>query len=147
MGPPKGTRTMRYALWAVVVGVVLAGGAGCERGTATPAQGQYLADLEARAGEMTQALVEGNVADVTKRYTDRMQRALPDDKLREVWNDFQNQAGAFQQVDRTRHAFIRGFNVIFVDIQFASQPATLQYTFDGEDRLSGLYIRPYGFDF
>jgi hypothetical protein len=141
---------MRNAMMILALGLALVGGVGCgllQQGSATPAEGQQLADLEALAEEMTQALAAGNMAGVTGNYTAEMQRALPEEKLREVWNDYLGGAGALQKVDGKRHAFIKGFNVIFVDIQFASQSGTLQYTFDGDGKLSGLYIRPYGFSF
>ena len=71
-----------------------------------------------------------------------MKRALPAWKLKQAWNELQNQAGQFVKKAEMREDKIEGYDVVFVTAEFEHDLVNIRIVFDDDRRVAGLWIEP-----
>jgi uncharacterized protein len=96
----------------------------------------------ADGARFVELLVGGDFAAADARFDARMKGALPEDKLRDVWQTLQTQAGPFKARRQIRVEQQRGYDVVFVTCQFERATLDAKVVFDAERRIAGLFFVP-----
>ncbi|MHB9150639.1 MAG: alpha/beta hydrolase [Thermoleophilia bacterium] len=87
-------------------------------------------------------LVKGSFSEAAGRFDETMRQALPEQKLREVWTQVQQQAGAFQEIIGARAERQSGYDVALVAVRFGTTLLDVRVVYDGERRVAGLFFVP-----
>ncbi|HPU02070.1 MAG: DUF3887 domain-containing protein [Firmicutes bacterium] len=108
--------------------------------------GEELPPLEGKPAELAEAffqcLVNGHYEECTGYFSKEMKRALPAWKLKQAWNELQNQAGQFVKKAEMREDKIEGYDVVFVTAEFEHDLVNIRIVFDDDRRVAGLWIEP-----
>jgi dienelactone hydrolase len=107
------------------------------------------ADLPPLDGEITTLahnfvalLKDENFAGAVDYFDTVMRKELPAEKLAEVWQTIQAQAGAYQSVSETRIEEMGQANIVILTTRFAQALLDIRITFNHQQRISGLYFVP-----
>ena len=71
-----------------------------------------------------------------------VKQALPEAKLREVWQAVQAQAGPFNGQVRTRLEKLAGYDVVFVTCRFGESTLDIKVVFNARRQVAGLFFVP-----
>jgi len=71
-----------------------------------------------------------------------MRTALPQEKLAEVWQAVESQAGAFRQVQATRAEESGAYTIVYVTTEFGTQALDVKVVYDTAGRVAGLFFVP-----
>jgi uncharacterized protein len=99
-------------------------------------------DPEKLATEAVNELVAHRFSKVEARFDDRMQSALPADKLSAVWDALIDKAGLFEHIVATHLDEQMAMRVVRVTCKFKFDSFDLQFAIDSRDRISGLHVLP-----
>lgn len=97
---------------------------------------------EEAARSLVADLAKSDFAAVSSRFDERMAKAVPTDKLGQVWTTVVTHLGAFARVEKTQVNASAGVAQVALECAFAKGKAVVSVTFDKEGRVSGLFIRP-----
>ena len=132
------------SLWAGLI--VFAVAAGFEGDNAEPAkkvvQGSDAepATIEALAKDLVNALASGEYKETVENFDGTMKKALPAEKLQQVWNSIIAQAGPFVEQAGTRREKILLYDVIFVTCKFEKGVLDAKVVFDRKKQIAGLFF-------
>jgi hypothetical protein len=101
------------------------------------------ADLDARAKALVAALAKEDFAAAGKDFDDAMKKALPEDKLGEVWKGLIRQAGAFKKPGAVQKEKVQGYDVVWVACEFEKATLYTRIVFK-DGRVGGLQFRGVG---
>lgn len=99
-------------------------------------------DAAAFARATLQRLTGGDMAAVVATFDDNVRAALPEDKLRAVWQTLRSQVGAFQKAGEPRASRKGEFQVVVVPVEFERGALEMQIALNGDGRIAGLNFRP-----
>jgi uncharacterized protein len=99
-------------------------------------------DLIAAGNQFVDLLAKGDFAKATERFDSTMKGALPEAKLRQVWQSLQQQAGPFKQRVRARTEKISSYDAVFVTCHFEKADLDAKVVFDANKRIAGLFFVP-----
>ena len=99
-------------------------------------------DIERAAREFVEILAKKNFEEATKVFDATMKKALPAEKLGQIWNALQGQVGAFERQLATRKQKVRQYDVVFVTCKFKSDTLDVKVVLDSQKRVSGLFLVP-----
>jgi len=99
-------------------------------------------DPEKLATSAVDDLVARRFSKVEAQFDDRMQSAMPAEKLSAVWDALIDKAGAFEQVLGTHVAQQAGMSVVAVTCKFKYEAFDLQFALDSQDRIAGMHVLP-----
>lgn|GEM_PF-2543110 len=99
-------------------------------------------DLEALARNLAEKLKQGDFEAVHKSFNEVMAKALPVDRIKEVWAQVTSQVGDFKRITKTRLTEEAGYKVVYVTCEFAQTSLDLKLAFDKEGKVAGLFFRP-----
>jgi fermentation-respiration switch protein FrsA (DUF1100 family) len=125
-------KTRRLSLFLCCCAVIASGGA----------EEKNLPEQTARATALVDALVRGDYSAAGKNFDDVMQKALPDDKRKELWQALIKQVGPFRKRGGTRVEKAGKFDVVLVTCQFEKTALDVRVVFNAEKQVSGLQFRP-----
>jgi hypothetical protein len=108
--------------------------------TATPAG--PLPALEQTATQFVGLLEKEDFATAEISFDPTMKSALPEAKLREVWQTLLADAGAFKQTVRSRTQKVQGYDVVFVTCKFERKQLDMKVVYDFQGRVAGLFYVP-----
>lgn len=77
-------------------------------------------------------------------FDKNLAQAVPAKKLREVWQNLQSQAGAFQSLGEPTMSQQGGMTIVVIPAQFKNLPFNLQMVVGADGKMSGFWIRPGG---
>ncbi len=100
------------------------------------------ADLLASGEQFVDLLVKSDFTKAVSLFDPTMQSALPAQKLKQIWQTIQQQAGPFQARLRTRKESSGGYYLVFVTCHFAQLDLDAKVVFDSQQRIAGLYFVP-----
>jgi dienelactone hydrolase len=109
---------------------------------ALPAGAAEPADREARARAFLSALARDDLAAATKHFDEAMRKALPEEKLRDVWKDLVARAGAFRKLGAARAGKAKQYDLVTVRCEFEKGAYDARVVFDADRRITGLFFRP-----
>lgn len=99
------------------------------------------AERERVAADIASNFAKKDYAAVRKDFAKIMLDALSTEKLKDTWEGLVTKIGEFQKVISTNEVQIDGYTVIKKRCQFANENATIQVTFNDENKVIGLYLK------
>jgi len=96
--------------------------------------------LETMAKDLVDLLVKGDYEKAVTNFDDTMTKALPTDKLQEVWNTIIAQTGAFVEQLGVRKEKTLQYDVVFVTCKFERAVLDAKVVFNRENQISGLFF-------
>ena len=105
-------------------------------------QRPVMADLEASARKLVDALARGDSAAAASDFDATMSAALPAEKLGVVWGQILAQAGAFSGIDAVKVTQTGGHWTALATCRFAKAPLVAKVVFDGHGKVAGLFFVP-----
>lgn len=100
--------------------------------------------LVGKAQALTRALAEKDFDRVKKEFDEAMTKALPGDKLEEIWKSVAGKLGDFKDSTAVRTSKVKGFDVVLLACRFDKGELDARLVFDAKGRLSGLQFPPRG---
>ena len=98
--------------------------------------------LEQRANGMVDSMVKGDFAEVTKEFDANMNSIMSSEKLGQVWSTLGAQVGPFKSRTGNRETQEGGYRCEYVTCEFEKASREVEFVFDNEGQVSGLWIRP-----
>jgi hypothetical protein len=92
--------------------------------------------------EIVNNLVKEDYEAVRKDFHSGLKTNLPVEKISEVWQNLIATNGAFENMTSTTVAQTNGFNQVRIRCQFKNENATVEATFNDDDRVIGLFVKP-----
>ena len=139
-----------YRIFCLILAACLL--AGCAQATATapvqtgtPAGAKITPGYEGLvpiATSFVDQMAKGDFASAVSRFDDTMKSAMPEEKLKQTWQQLIGQVGAFKQQNGTQTLDAQKYRVVLVACEFATLQLYVQITFDSQSRISGLYFTP-----
>jgi dienelactone hydrolase len=99
-------------------------------------------DIIASATKFMDLLVKEDFAGAVARFDTTMKNALPEPKMREVWQTLQKQVGPFEQRLRARTDTAGGYDVVFVTCHFEEADLDAKVVFNADKQITGLFFVP-----
>ncbi len=110
-----------------------------------PAQTQENSDLEeliTQAKEFVDLMVKGEFSKAVENFDSVMTKAMPEEKLKDVWQRIVKQAGPFQKRKGTRTESLPKFEIVYVTCQFSKGDLDVKVVFNREKKITGLWFVP-----
>jgi len=98
--------------------------------------------VEEVARQTVLALGAGHFGDVAERFDERMQQALPPERLAAIWEQLTSQVGALRKISTVTIQEEGSMTVANVTCVFQKAPLVAQLAFDGQGRIAGLHFLP-----
>ncbi|NQU76201.1 MAG: alpha/beta fold hydrolase, partial [Planctomycetes bacterium] len=124
-------------LYTAVISLLLSSHTSAAPAGSTQTKGD---DLEASARSFVQLLAEGNAPAAARRFDGQMKKALPGEKLAEVWKSAQAELGVFEKILGVRTENPGRYSIVFVTCRFARGNRDVKLTYDPHGRITGLYF-------
>lgn len=99
-------------------------------------------DLESFGREIVTQLVAHHFSEVEVHFDERMQSALPQEKLATVWTSLLGQVGAFHRIVHTEVAEQQGSQVAIVTCEFERAALNLKMAVNAQGQVAGLLFVP-----
>ncbi len=129
-------RVSNWSIWSVVVAALFA----CN--FPLWAQAQESNNLTLIAKGFVELLVKGDFPTAASNFDAAVSKALPPEKLREVWSSVIAQTGPFKEQTSTRTEKIQGNDVVYVVCKFEKALLEIKVAFDSTRKISGLFFVP-----
>ncbi len=110
--------------------------------TLHPALSQTPQAREQKARDLTTWLSKGEYEKFYQAFDSMMQANISAEQVSQIWDAIQMQAGAFQKILSVREEKKGNYNHVLTMVAFESVSMEIQYTFNEELQLSGLYFLP-----
>ncbi|HTO73157.1 MAG TPA: alpha/beta fold hydrolase [Gemmatimonadales bacterium] len=94
------------------------------------------------AGHFVDLMAREAFADATAMMNGTMLAAVPEAKLREIWQSLTAQVGAYQKRGAIRMSHAGGYDVALVATSFAASALDVKVVLDSARRVSGLFFQP-----
>lgn len=114
----------------------------CIGGTSTADEEKKLPEQTAMATALVDALAKGDYSSAGKNFDKVMQKALPADKRKDLWEKLVKQVGAFQKRTGTRAEKAGKYDVVFVTCQFEKMALDVRIVFNDNKQVTGLFFSP-----
>ena len=106
------------------------------------AAGAESGDVTVSARDFVGLLAKADFGGAVARFDATMKQALPEAKLREVWEGVQAQAGAFKEQVKSRAEKVTGYDVVLVTCQFERATLDTKVVFNSNRQVAGLFFVP-----
>jgi hypothetical protein len=97
---------------------------------------------ETIAQKLVQALLDRQYSAARKFFTKKLADALPEKRIKRIWEDKTESAGGFKKILRYRHTKYQKFYIVFVTCEFEKKTFDIKVVFSPDGRVSGLWFRP-----
>lgn len=98
--------------------------------------------VTAAGSNFVQLLAQGSFSQGFGRFDAAMKNALPEPKLKEVWDGLEKQVGRFQRQLRSRTFRQAGYDIVLVTCQFERAVLDTKVVFNSQRMVSGLFFVP-----
>ena len=95
-----------------------------------------------KAEAVLKNLQGGRFADVVKEFNPAMTDAMPEEKLRGVWEMLTAQLGAVKSIDERRSGEMKGYRAVELIVTFENAQVVQRTVFDGDGKIAGLAYQP-----
>lgn len=99
-------------------------------------------DFTSDARQFVEWLAKEDFAAAIARFDATMKTALPEAKLRQVWQNLRAQAGPFQKQLDAKATRLSGYDIVLVTCQFERTSLDAKVVFDANGRIAGLFFVP-----
>ena len=100
------------------------------------------APIVGKAEAILKNLQGGRFADVVKEFDPAMTNAMPEEKLRGVWEMLTAQLGAVKSIDEQRSGEMKGYRAVELIVTFENAQVVQRTVFDGDGKIAGLAYQP-----
>lgn len=100
--------------------------------------------LEAQAQEFVTWMAGGEHNRCFTAMDTTMRAAMPESKIKQVWDSLQKQAGQFQSVGKISRADAGTYKIVLVTCQFARTRLDAKIVYDPSGKVAGLFFVPSG---
>jgi hypothetical protein len=111
-----------------------------------PALAAAAPDRAAQGQQVVTMLVKRDFAGVAKNFDAAVAKALPAEKLGQVWDQLIGQVGPFKKQLKTRVEKItqggQQYDAVFVTCQFEKANLDVQIAYNAADKIAGLFFMP-----
>jgi fermentation-respiration switch protein FrsA (DUF1100 family) len=114
----------------------------CLGGTITSGEEEKLPEQTATATALVDALAKGDYDAAGKKFDKAMEKALPANKRKDLWESLVKQVGAFKKRTGTRVEKAGKFDVVMVTCQFEKMALEARIVFNADKEVTGLFFRP-----
>lgn len=108
----------------------------------TIAFAQTDAAIIGKAEAILKNLQGGRFADVVKEFNPAMTEAMPEEKLRGVWEMLTAQLGVVKSIDERRSGEMKGYRAVELIVTFENAQVVQRAVFDGDGKIAGLAYQP-----
>ena len=96
----------------------------------------------AKSEALLKNLQDGKFADVFREFNPVMAKAIPEEKLRAVWDAMNAQFGALKSIDERRSGELKGLRAAELILTFEMQRVVQRVVFDDDGKVAGLVYQP-----
>lgn len=111
-------------------------------GSTVTAEEKKLPEQTATAAALVDALAKGDYSAAGKKFDAAMQKALPTDKRKSLWETLVKQVGSYQKRTGTRVEASGKYDVVVLTCQFEKAALDVRIVFDSDKQVTGLFFRP-----
>ncbi len=98
--------------------------------------------LIGKAEAVLKNLQDGRYADVVKEFNPVVEKAIPEERLRAVWEMLTAQFGAVKSIDERRSGELKGYRAVELILAFEKERVVQRVVFDGDGKIAGLAYQP-----
>ena len=95
-----------------------------------------------KAEALLKNLQDGKFADVVNDFNSVMVKAIPEERLRAVWEMLTAQFGAVKSIDERRSGEIKGLRAVELILSFDRERVVQRIVFDADGKIAGLAYNP-----
>lgn len=99
-------------------------------------------DLTSQGSKLITLLSSGDYKTAVSMFDETMKAALPEEKLKEVWQSLQTQFGIFKTQGTVRKEKVQNYDVVYVPCQFEKMTLDSKIAFDSKGMIAGLFFVP-----
>jgi hypothetical protein len=123
----------RFGMTTCVVVLLLGGGVVAQLDSAATI---------AKSEAILKNLQDGKFADVFGEFNPVMAKAVPEEKLRAVWDTMSAQFGALKSIDERRSGELKGLRAAELILTFEKERVVQRVVFDNDGKVAGLVYQP-----
>lgn len=109
---------------------------------ATPPADEPIIDNTSRAKQLIEQLVAGKPQSVVEMFDATMRRALPAEKVDQVWKETIAPYGAWQRIEKFRVEKSGQYEIVFVTCVFAAGKLDSKFVFSPDHQVAGWFLLP-----
>jgi uncharacterized protein DUF3887 len=94
------------------------------------------------ANAIADNLSRKNYEDVRKDFTNSLKEKLNADMIGQGWENLLAQNGAFSKIMTTSKSTENGYTIVKVRCQFEKENANVEVTFNDDNKVIGLFLKP-----
>ena len=98
--------------------------------------------LIGRAEALLKNLQGGRYAEVVKEFDPKMAQAIPEDRLRAVWEMMSAQFGAVKSIEERRSGELKGLQAVELILAFERERVVQRVVFGADGKIAGLAYNP-----
>ena len=98
--------------------------------------------LIGRAEALLKNLQDGRYAEIVKDFNPAMVKAIPEERLRAVWEMLTAQFGAVKSIEERRSGELKGFRAVELILAFERERVVQRVVFDADGKIAGLAYNP-----
>lgn len=95
-----------------------------------------------KAEAVLKKLQDGRYGEVVKEFNPVMEKAIPEEKLRGVWEMLAAQFGAVKNIEERRSGELKGYRAVELILAFERERVVQRVVFDGDGKIAGLAYQP-----
>jgi dienelactone hydrolase len=99
-------------------------------------------ELIAHAQKFVELLATGEFFKAVENFDDVMTKAMPEEKLKQVWQTVLKQAGQFKKQAGVRTEILPKYESVYITCQFEKGPLDVKVVFNREKKITGLWFVP-----
>ena len=96
----------------------------------------------AKSEALLKNLQDGKFADVYSEFNPMMAKAIPEEKLRAVWDAMNDKFGALKSIDERRSGELKGLRAAELILTFEKERVVQRVVFDNDGKVAGLVYQP-----
>ncbi len=104
--------------------------------------GSFPEELISQAKEFVDMMVKGEFSKAVENFDNVMSKAMPEEKLKEVWQTVIKKAGPFKKQKSTRTETLPKFDIVYVTCQFEKGDLDVKVVFNRDKQITGLWFAP-----
>lgn len=98
-------------------------------------------ELKKEAEEVIERLNNKDYDVILNEASDELKIALPDNKLKETWEEFSKEIGKFESIAELTCAEKNGYGVVIANTIYANKKVTFTLSFNKDMKLAGINIK------
>ena len=98
--------------------------------------------LIGRAEALLKNLQAGRYAEVVKEFDPKMVQAIPEERLRAVWEMLAAQFGAVESIEERRSGELKGLQAVELILAFERERVVQRVVFGADGKIAGLAYNP-----